>query len=138
MAGWIGEGEGERPRQCWTAADEAGLPVGHFQLAHDPVCQTVRIARFAVAPARRGSGLGAQLMARMLRMAFADLGAFRVELGVASFNHGARRLYERFGFAWEGTHRASARVAGERWSVDTMSLLRPEWVVGGSRAETAA
>lgn len=58
------------------------------------------IAILCVAPDARGTGLGTQLIA------FAESRIYRespnVFICVSSFNHGARRLYERLGFQYVG------------------------------------
>jgi ribosomal protein S18 acetylase RimI-like enzyme len=59
------------------------------------------IASVCVATSARGTGLGTQLVA------FAEARIYRespnVFLCVSSFNHGARRLYERLGYEFVGT-----------------------------------
>lgn len=73
----------------------AGLLVLNLQGAFVGYVQTI-----CVAPEFRGTGLGAALIA------FAEERIFRehpnVFLCVSSFNHGARRFYERLGYAVVG------------------------------------
>ncbi|HZP20821.1 MAG TPA: GNAT family protein [Bauldia sp.] len=134
---WIGERAGPRPRTCYAAVDADDMPFATFQLVDDRRNRMVRLARFGVAPERRGRGLGRALLKLILERAFVEMGAHRVELGVSSENSRARELYERAGFVHEGTARDSSLVDGAWRSVDNMSLLRPEWRRGWADAVPA-
>jgi RimJ/RimL family protein N-acetyltransferase len=136
---WIAERSAGRPRYCFTAVDGADAEetiVGTFQLVHDATDRMVRIARFGVAPERRGRGLGRMLLARALAMAFDVFAAHGVELGVWSDMARARQLYARAGLVHEGTARDSSLVDRHWRSVDTMSLLRHEWHPEWAREST--
>ena len=135
---WNTERSADKPRFCFTAVDGNDRPIGYFQIVNDARNQTVRIARFGVAPTERGKGFGASLFAMIVAKAFGEFGAHRVELGVWTTNMPARRLYERAGFAHEGTARDSSFVAGRRYSTATMSLLRPDWRPEWARTRPAA
>jgi RimJ/RimL family protein N-acetyltransferase len=137
MAAWLAERNSVRPRHSFTALDRSGAAIGHFQLLHDPINETVRIGRFGISPERRGAGFGTALFARAVAMAFGEFRAYRVELGVFVDNAVARRLYERAGFVHEGIARDATVAGGKRWSVSTMSLLRPDWEVS-AKPEAAA
>jgi RimJ/RimL family protein N-acetyltransferase len=138
LALWNDEASAGKPRACFTAVDPADRPIGYFQLVNDVRNQTVRIARFGIAPAVRGEGFGTALFSVILARAFDELDAHRVELGVWTTNTRARRLYARAGFVHEGTARDSSLVAGRWYSTDTMSLLRPEWRREWARMRPAA
>jgi len=75
-------------------------------------------------PAFRGWGNGAALMAAAIRRAW-EKGLTRIELTVRADNLRARGLYERLGFAVEGTHRHAFRVDGRYFDSFSMALLRP-------------
>jgi len=138
LAMWNREASAGRPRVCFTAVDGNDMATGYFQLVNDARNQTARIARFGVAPKMRGKGFGTALFAMIVAKAFGEFDAHRVELGVWSTNARARRLYERAGFVHEGTARDSSLVAGQRYSTDTMSLLRPDWRPQWAKARPAA
>ncbi len=83
--------------------------------------------RILVGPEGRDRGLGSEATRLMLRHAFTATDLFRVELSVFAFNPRARHVYERAGFAVEGTRRAALVFDGERVDDLVMAVLRPEW-----------
>jgi RimJ/RimL family protein N-acetyltransferase len=115
-------------------AMEREMAVGHIELgAIDPRNRSVRIGRVLVDPDRRGQGLGAAMMRAALDMAFRELGAHRVELGVFDVNPAAIACYERVGFRRDGVRRDSFLVSTEParyWSEVVMSVLDGEWPAG--------
>lgn len=48
-------------------------------------------------------------------------------IGCCSYNHGARRLYERLGFVFEGSLRESAWYDGAWHDELMMGMLESEW-----------
>jgi ribosomal-protein-alanine N-acetyltransferase len=68
------------------------------------VVDEIHINNVAILPAFRGRGIGTALMARVLEEG-RQLGARRATLEVRASNEGARRLYERLGFAVAATRR---------------------------------
>ena len=70
----------------------------------------------------RGRGIGARLLRELLAMADDWLNLKRIELTVYTDNAPAIALYERSGFAIEGTHRAYAFRAGS--FVDAYAMAR--------------
>ncbi len=83
--------------------------------------------RILVGPEGRDRGLGSEATRLMLRHAFTATDLFRVELSVFAFNPRARHVYERAGFAVDGTRRAALVFDGERVDDLVMAVLRPEW-----------
>lgn len=85
---------------CGVALDEAGAVAGLYVLHPNNVgrCGHIANASYAVAPDRRGRGLGEALVRDSLREA-ARLG-FRILQfnAVGADNAGARQLYEKLGF----------------------------------------
>lgn len=79
--------------------EAAGALVGYLQLT--PAGGGIEITRLYVAPERLGQGIGSRLLTAAL-----DLPEVRaadaVRIEVWEENHGARRLYERFGFVATG------------------------------------
>jgi [ribosomal protein S18]-alanine N-acetyltransferase len=89
---------GDPTREVYLA-EAGGIPVGFVIVAMGGVL-TGFIQTVCVAHARRGSGLGTELVA------FAEARIFRespnVFLCVSSFNRRARRLYQRLGYVLVG------------------------------------
>lgn len=102
-------------RQGPQVVGYAGLMV----LAGDAHITTV-----AVAPAHQRQGIATRLMLVMARDAVA-LGAERITLEVRASNHGAQRLYSRFGFAPAGVRKAyyvdNREDAVIMWAIDVAS-----------------
>jgi RimJ/RimL family protein N-acetyltransferase len=63
----------------------------------------------------------------MLRLAFEDLGLYRVGLAVFEFNRRAIRAYEKAGFRVEGRLREAIVRDGRRWDEISMGVVAPEW-----------
>jgi RimJ/RimL family protein N-acetyltransferase len=115
-------------RRIFKAVEEGSRDaVGHIELgAIDPRNRSVRIGRVLVDPERRSQGLGGAMMRAALDMAFRDLGAHRVELGVFDVNPAAIACYERVGFRRDGMRRDSFLASSEPpryWSEVIMSIL---------------
>ena len=72
------------------------------------------------------SGIGTRLMEAALEMAFQWLNLRRIELHVYTDNARAIHLYEKFGFAIEGTHKAFAFRDGAYVDAYSMALLRED------------
>lgn len=84
------------------------------------------------------TGVCTEVTARVLEVAFRELGMHRVTLRIAVGNRGSERVAEKLGFRLEGTLRDEVRVAG-RWLDHTIwALLDREWLVERDRyrAET--
>ena len=79
----------------------------------------------AVLPAAQGQGVGSALMAALCDYADNWLGILRIELTVYSDNEVALRLYRRFGFHVEGTHRGFALRDGVYVDAIAMARLHP-------------
>ncbi len=73
----------------------------------------------------QGRGVGTRMMATMIDAADNWLGALRLELTVYVDNVIARRLYEKFGFVLEGTHRAYALRGAQYVDAYAMARLHP-------------
>lgn len=83
----------------------------------------------AVHDAWHGRGVGTALMAAACDMADNWLNILRLELEVYTDNEPAMRLYTKFGFVIEGTHRKNAFRDGRYVDSHFMARLKPgEWV----------
>jgi putative acetyltransferase len=69
--------------------------------------------------------VGTRLMESLIDLADNWLGALRVELTVYVDNEYAKRLYRRFGFEIEGTHRAYSLRDGRYTDTYAMARLHP-------------
>lgn len=73
----------------------------------------------------QGKGIGAALMQAGIELADNWLNLTRLELEVYTDNEAAIRLYERFGFTYEGTLRQHAFRDGQYVDSNMMARLRP-------------
>jgi ribosomal-protein-alanine N-acetyltransferase len=94
-ATWWGELAG-RPRRSYVVVEGTEGIDGYA--GADLGGEVADVMTVAVAPGRRGQGLGDRLVGELLRRA-SDSGAGSVMLEVRADNGPARRLYERHGFA---------------------------------------
>jgi GNAT superfamily N-acetyltransferase len=91
---WIAEdGGGYAGHAAWWPASETFRPTGDPRLAH--------LRHLFLAPAHWGSGLAADLLARVVADARAA-GFTRMRLGTPQGQARARRFYEREGWTWDG------------------------------------
>lgn len=79
----------------------------------------------------RGKGFGSEAMELALRFAFHELNMHRIQLTVFEYNTPAISLYERLGFAREGSFREFLERDGTRYDMLLYGLLRPEWEAMG-------
>jgi len=87
------------PEYVLLVARHEDQPVGFCLLHPRGLAGSPYVASIAVAAERRGCGIGAALMAHAERQARRSGNIF---LCVSSFNTGARRFYERLGYAAVG------------------------------------
>jgi ribosomal-protein-alanine N-acetyltransferase len=88
---------------CYVARDETGTILGFCSFWR--VVDELHINNLAVAVAHRRRGIGTALLMHVLAEGV-RFGAHRATLEVRRSNEGARRLYERLGFAVSGVRRA--------------------------------
>jgi ribosomal protein S18 acetylase RimI-like enzyme len=132
---------------------DAELSVDHWQgyLAHDRVlvCEAdgallgyiqlcavpggVEISRVYVAPDRQGQGIGSRLLGTALDLPEAR-DAPTVWIEVWEHNHGARRLYERFGFIATGERGPDFVTASGEISPGDLILIRRPIKAGATMA----
>lgn len=107
-----------------TAFDDDGL-AGHLIVHYaDEARTSVALGFVIVDDARRGQGIGRELVCMASRFAFEFLGARKVELKVFDNNPQAVRCYEAAGFRTVPLdHELAFDVLGERWGCLVMELL---------------
>jgi RimJ/RimL family protein N-acetyltransferase len=78
-------------------------------------------------------GYGSETIKWILNWAFQMAGLHRVGITCFSYNPGARRLYERLGFVYEGSERESLWYDGEWHNNLFLGMLMSEWRVGNEK-----
>ncbi len=94
------------PQAIGTVADEDGAVLGYS--VSWSIGDEAELANLAVAPARRGEGIGARLLDGLLTVLDAGPGA-TVYLEVRASNEAAQRLYASRGFGVAGRRKAYYR-----------------------------
>jgi RimJ/RimL family protein N-acetyltransferase len=107
--------------------DDSGEMVAHVLIEAQHHHGLGHLGRVAVAPERRGQGLGLALMRATVRHAFDELGLHRLQLMVYTFNAPAIATYRAAGFVVEGVARDATLGSDGRWDGVTMSLLESEF-----------
>jgi RimJ/RimL family protein N-acetyltransferase len=128
----LAEAEGaEATRRVFAAVDDAsGEVVGHAELSRiDRKNRSASISRLLVGePSARGQGIGAQIVSRLLDVAFGEMALHRVDLYVLEFHVSALSMYKGLGFKTEG-HLVEARHAGGKyWNAYYMAMLKEQWL----------
>ena len=113
--------EGETDRWLMTALDRAGTPAGFLMMTRaNYETNAIHLGMIVVDPARRGQGLGAELVSLALRYARDILGMERATLRVFAHNAAARACYRRCGFRETEVERASFPHGAVRWDCISM------------------
>jgi RimJ/RimL family protein N-acetyltransferase len=107
--------------------DKEGEMVAHVLIDAQHYHGLGLVGRVAVAPERRGQGLGAALMRATIRRGFDELGLHRLQLNVYTFNAAAIATYRSVGFVVEGVARDSTLGSQGRWDGLAMSLLKSDY-----------
>ncbi len=125
-----------RFRRSWTpeaaeivAVDQAGVVVGYLGLTRERHAATRHVAThgLAVAPDRRGRGVGSALLAVGFEWA-ASVGVDKLMLSVYPHNTQALSLYRKFGFVQEGRLSRHSRKS----SGDEDELVMAAWTGTGN------
>lgn len=77
--------------------------------------------------AYQNKGYGSEAIQWVLWWAFQQGGLHRISIGCFSYNDGARRLYEKLRFVYEGRLRESVWFNGGWHDTIWWSLLEDEW-----------
>jgi diamine N-acetyltransferase len=105
----------------------AGQPLG-FVILMDLDRRDGNACVKRIAVARPEKGVGSQLLAEAVDVAFSEYATHRLWLDVVRENTRAKTVYLRTGFVEEGVLREAALLPGGRRSdFILMSILRPEW-----------
>jgi RimJ/RimL family protein N-acetyltransferase len=112
-------------RHLFKAVDGAGQMVGYLELNRiDYERRSALLSRVLVGRHEdRGKGLGRQMAAALIALAFGEMDLQTLTLGVFDFNHGAIHLYEQLGFTREGEQQLLVPF-GETWTSIRMRLTR--------------
>lgn len=105
----------------FTALNEAGTPVGSFQLKADYKAESVHLGYIVVDPKLRGTGAGYEMVSLAVQYAVEILGVKRLTLKVFDANPGARRCYEKVGFSVESVMEEKFSYQNEMWEVSLMA-----------------
>ena len=107
-------------------AFDGNEPVGHFIIRYpggDP--RVLRLGWVIVDAARRGQGIGRQMLGLGLKMAFEIMGAEKVTIGVYAQNESGYRCYRALGFQSVSTR--DTTVGGETWPVVEMEMGKTQY-----------
>ncbi len=123
------------PDLCYLIArDDRAGPLGFVILAGlASPARNIELVRMAVATP--GQGLGRRLFRRVIRLAFAELGADRLWLDVYDDNPRARHVYRSAGFVEQADSRDGARGAdGTTRTLVVMAMARRDYVAAAGTA----
>ncbi len=114
--------------RMFVSRDGVRDAVGHIEIGDiDRRHGLAHLMRVLVAPASRGRGIGAAMVAAALRICFEDLNLHRTELVVLDGNAGALATYLQLGFVREGLSRDTRLMPdGRRVGRVHMGLLARE------------
>jgi RimJ/RimL family protein N-acetyltransferase len=128
----LAEAEGPEATRCIFAAVDAASDevVGHVELSRvDRANRSATISRLLVGdPSARGKGIGAQIVSRLLDVAFVEMQLHRIDIYVLDFHVAAVRMYEGLGFRTEGHFVEARRAGGKYWNVFYMAMLKEQWL----------
>lgn len=113
----------------FTAVDANGAPAGHLLMRYPGDDRTtLRFGFVIVDNTHRRRGLGRAMLTAALALAFGEMGAQRVTLGVFAQNGAALACYRSLGFAETG-EREVCRIMEEDWTCIELALERPAPVI---------
>lgn len=100
--------------------------IGHVQITNiHPIHRSATLGVLIGHVEHRGKGLGSEAMRLTIDYCWNHLNLSRLALAVQTRNTPAIALYERLGFATEGTLRQAQFIAGEWIDLNLMALMQP-------------
>ncbi|MHB9108357.1 MAG: GNAT family N-acetyltransferase [Armatimonadota bacterium] len=114
---------GSFPAGLWYRGEPAGM------IRLNPIHRGCTSLGYWLGEAYQGKGLVTLGCRALIHHAFANLGAYRIEIGTALENTRSQAVAERLGFTPEGIRRESYPVNGQYLDVQVYSLLAHEWQV---------
>ena len=113
-----------------TEPDQSPTPVGTIHL--DKPSPHIAHHRFSevgidIIHEHQGKGYGSEAIRWCLDWAFDVAGLHRVAIRAFEWNEGARRLYEKIGFTFEGRAREELFYRGRWWDGYQFGMLDWEW-----------
>ena len=83
---------------------------------------------YVLNPELWGLGIAAEAAEAVMRFGFDALDLFRIEARYIAGNERSRRVMEKLGMSYEGTHRAYMMIKGQLRDIGICAALRPEFL----------
>ena len=84
-----------------------------------------------------GRGLAAEAVREVLKFGFQRLNLHRIEAKHIEGNNQSRRVMEKCGMSYEGTHRSSMYIKGEYRTICICAILREEYLQGAEEPRSS-
>ena len=84
-----------------------------------------------------GKGLAAEAVREVMKFGFQRLNLHRIEAKHIEGNNQSRRVMEKCGMSYEGTHRSSMYIKGEYRTICICAILREEFLQNPEETHTA-
>ncbi len=107
--------------------DDPGFHVGNASVWYTSRQSRVGEVGYWIRSSETGKGVATEATARILKVAFDELGLHRVVLRIAVGNRGSERVAEKLGFIREGLLRQELQVNGEWMDHSVWGLLEDEY-----------
>jgi ribosomal-protein-alanine N-acetyltransferase len=127
---WIAEcqqaGEGGENFSFAISRKSDGLFIGAIGIHCTPEHKRAEIGYWLGKP-HRGQGYTSEAARRVIQFGFETLDLNRIYAGYFTRNPASRRVMEKAGMTYEGTHRQNVLKWGEFVDVGSCAILRAEW-----------
>lgn len=101
--------------------------VGYAQIEEIQWSNRVAWLALGIGGEHQNQGYGRETLQLIFKIAFHDLGLYRLQLTVFAYNQRAISLYEKMGFTHEGTFRQMLFKDGQRFDMYLYGILVHEW-----------